>query len=306
MKTGFNATVLCHSKTEFICKGSSLTEVEPRQSELMTMELTYPRIIHSEFMTHRAFSRNAASSRAIPVEKMIKAVEEHPFVPIHWGAAQKGMQAYEEVNVKNKALCKFDWLGAAENAIVSARTLLSQGLHKQIANRLLEPWMWITVIATGNRSSWSNFFHLRCAADAEPHIQNIANQAKDAYLNSTPKVLRHRDSHLPLLSSSELSNPNYSPTDLKKISVGRCARVSYLTHDGVRDCSKDIELHDRLLSAGHWSPFEHVATVGITPDGSNKRYGNLGIPWVQYRKQFPTECVTDYLDNAERETNEMS
>ena len=252
-------------------------------NRLTTMELTYPRCVHSEFLTHRMFSRNAASSRAIPVEKMIEQVERDPFIPIHWGKAQKGMQAYEVLSPEDSVAARDEWLFAGCDAVWRVRQLLALGLHKQIANRLLEPWMWITVIATGNEGAWNNFFALRCHHEAEPHIQKIAEMAREVRSQSTPQKLSDGQWHLPLIGFA--GDELLSVEDQVKVSVGRNARISYLTHDGRRDVQADIDLHDRLLASKHFSPFEHVARSGQhTGDG-----GNLGYGWTQYRKTLKGE-----------------
>lgn len=255
-------------------------------NRLTTMELTYPRCVHSEFMTHRMFSRNAASSRAIPVEKMIEQVERDPFIPIHWGKAQKGMQAYEVLDEYGQFHSERMWLATRDATVHSVRYLLGLGLHKQIANRLLEPWMWITVIATGNEGAWNNFFALRCHHEAEPHIQKIAEMAREVRRQATPQKLSDGQWHLPLIGFE--GDELLSVEDQVKVSVGRCARVSYLTMNGVRDTLKDVELHDRLLASKHFSPFEHVAQHSYSwiPDDES---GNLGKGWTQYRKTLKGE-----------------
>lgn len=265
------------------------------------MELTYPRFVHAEFMTHRDFSRNAASSRAIPVSKMIEAIKTDPVIPVWWGKAQSGMQAKEEVDPKWREWCVDEWLAARDHAVTHVEKLVGMGLHKQIPNRILEPWMWITVIASATR--WSNFFALRVHPDAQPEIQKIAEMAYAVREASTPAELEPGEWHLPLVGP-EYGDDCYdgyrrNPVN-KAISVGRCARVSYLTHDGIRDPQKDIELHDRLKSQtpGHWSPFEHVATPTEDPHDGNRfqkevqerRSGNF-VGWKQYRKEFPNECL---------------
>lgn len=255
-------------------------------NRLTTMELTYPRFIHSEFMTHRMFSRNAASSRAIPVKKMIDQVMTDPVIPIHWGAAEKGMQAYKEISSHASSECRHTWLLARDNCVGAVEGMLKQGLHKQIANRLLEPWMWITVIATGNEGAWNNFFALRCHHEAEPHIQKIAEMAREVRSQSTPQKLSDGQWHLPLIGFE--GDELLSVEDQVKVSVGRCARVSYLTHDGIRDVQADIDLHDRLLASKHFSPFEHVACA----DAYSVQWGdcgNFGSGWCQYRKTLNGE-----------------
>jgi thymidylate synthase ThyX len=255
-------------------------------SRLTTLMMTYPRIIHSEHLRHRMFSFNAASSRAIPVEKFIKQVEEDPFVPIHWGAAQKGMQAYEVLDWEAAKRCECEWLLARRGAVRTVRDMLACGLHKQIANRLLEPWMWTTVICTGTDGAWNNFFALRCHPEAEPHIQKLAYMTRDVMRASWPKILEVGDWHLPLTGFP--GDEALSKDDLIKVSAGRCARVSYLTAEGTRDVSQDIALHDRLVSSKHFSPTEHQAMCGVE-DSFFSNGGNFGQGWIQYRKTLQGE-----------------
>lgn len=269
----FNAKILCDSINQ------------RTEARLTTMELTFPRIVLAEWNTHRAFSRNAASSRAIPVSKMIKDVKENPFIPIHWGKAQKGMQASEILDSENAAACEMDWIFHRDEAISRVESMLNHGLHKQIANRLLEPWMWVTVIATGNQGAWNNFFALRCHPDAEPHIQKIAYMARDERNKSKPKTILDGEWHLPLIGFP--GDEFMLIEDKIKVSVGRCARVSYLTHSGIRDVQADIELHDRLQTSKHFSPFEHVAKY--TNNVNTNLGGNFGKSWIQYRKTLKGE-----------------
>lgn len=254
-------------------------------NRLTTMELTFPRFVLAEFNTHRMFSRNAASSRAIPVEKMIEQVEKNPVIPIHWGKAQKGMQAYEQFTGVDANECVDRWLTARDYALGAAEGMLDQGLHKQIVNRILEPWMWITVIVTGNEGAWNNFFALRCHHEAEPHIQKIAGMAREVRSQSIPQKLSAGQWHLPLIGFE--GDELLSDEDKVKVSVGRCARVSYLTHLGTRDVQADIDLHDRLLASKHFSPFEHVAQ-SVHYSGPELE-GNFGEGWVQYRKTLKGE-----------------
>jgi thymidylate synthase ThyX len=254
----------------------------PQGHRLTTFICTYPRFIHSEIMTHREFSRNAASSRAIPIEKMIQRVIDNPVVPIHWGLNQKGMQAESVVDPQTAAQCQMYWLRARDEAVQYAKRLNSFGIHKQIVNRLLEPFMWMTTIIS--TTNMQNFFALRCHKDAEPHFQKLAYMMRDVYDSSNPRQCRYGDWHTPL-TGFEGDNV-LTPEELRKVSVGRCARVSYLTHDGKRDVSADLALFTRLEESRHLSPFEHVA---MCTDTHNK-YGNF-IGWKQMRKFIPNECV---------------
>ncbi len=262
-------------------------------TRLTTMELTYPRIIHSEFMTHRQFSRNAASSRAIPFDKMIANIQDDPFVPIEWGVNQPGMVAGGQHPEPGK--CRDVWLSALCAATARARQLHEMGIHKQTVNRIVEPWMWITVIATAVDHGWENFFKLRCAPDAEPHIQRIAYLARQQLDVRSPRHLREGGYHLPLIGFP--GDDTLSIAESVAVSVGRCARVSYLTHDGKRDVSADIKMYERLSTNGHWSPFEHVArpfipSSGLVYEVEATPNSNFGPCWVQHRKEFKNEYCT--------------
>jgi len=264
----------------------------PSGARLTTMEVRYPRFIHSEFMTHRVFSRNAASSRAIPIKKMIAAVREEPALPIAWGRNQSGMSARETVAPEVEALARSEWLRALADALAHAERLADAeiDLHKQLVNRLLEPFAWITVIVTA--TEWANFFTQRCHADAQPEIKHLAEAMLGAYAASRPVDVARGRWHLPLIQDDERDLPDDL---LCKLSVARCARVSYLTHDGRRDHEKDLELYERLLGGGangHWSPFEHVATPAL---GASDRSANF-VGWEQFRKRFPDEHAATFPD----------
>jgi len=274
-----------------------LDSVNPHNGiRLITSELTYPRFIHAEFMTHRMFSRNAASSRAIPSKKMIGMVKNDPAMPVYWGKNRSGMSSNEELQGDRLIMARDHWLSARDVMVGYAKDLtISMKLHKQIANRILEPWKYITVICTATQ--YSNFFALRDHKDAQPEIAHLARLWKMAQFNSIP---RERDWHIPYIQKDEQG----LPLEIRqKVSVARCARVSYLTHDGVRSIDKDLVLYQRLLTgggSGHWSPFEHVAmatdemeTRRNFADGTKKSQpiwcGNFQ-GWVQLRKMQRGEC----------------
>jgi thymidylate synthase ThyX len=240
---------------------------------LTTFVLTYHRMIHSEFMTHRMLSKNSSSSRAIPVEKMIKLVESLEVYPLHWGKNQKGMSAQKEVTESEIQEAKTIWQAAREDAIRHARHLVEIGIHKQVVNRLLEPFSAITVICSG--TEYQNFFEQRCHPDAQPEIQDLAYKMKSAYDASQPQQLSEGEWHLPLIKSEDMQEIS-DIHEVVKVAVGRCARVSYLNHDGVRNLDDDIKLHDRLLTSkpAHLSPFEHVA---IALPSSDKRANFRGF-----------------------------
>lgn len=258
---------------------------------LVTMELRYPRFIHSEFMTHRVFSRNASSSRAIPVAKMIEQVRNNPAMPIHWGKNQPGMQAREELQQPEKSLVYDLWWDAASLAAMTAEKMNAHGAHKQVVNRILEPFQWITVVVSA--TEWDNFFELRDHEDAEPNIQHLARLMKAAQAASTP-TLRQRNFddkdtsknwHLPYVTEDERFQHLFEPELLAKISTARCARVSYLKHDGsAPSIEDDLALFERLVGSRpmHASPTEHQAAVGMTDYEDDQVFKNFW-GWVQFR-----------------------
>lgn len=238
-KGGIKATVIADSISE---AGVRIT----------TMELEYHRYIHAECMTHRMFSRNAASSRAIPVAKMIELVEKAPATPIHWGKNQSGMQAKEELDQITAEGAKEHWRIGSLNATHIANSMSMIGAHKQIVNRLLEPFQMMKVVVTA--TEWDNFFWLRDDEAAQPEIQELARCMKKAMDGSKPVLLKAGQWHLPYADGIE---------DLDtalKFSVARCAAVSY--RNDTMTIEKAEKIWDMLLSGGkvHASPFEHQAT----------------------------------------------
>lgn len=269
-----------------------LDSISPAGARLTTMELRYPRFIHSELLTHRVLSRNSSSSRAIPIAKMIAAVREDPALPVWWGRNQSGMQAFAQIDADARAAAEAEWRSALADALRHAERLAQKDidLHKQLVNRLLEPFAWITVIVTA--TEWANFFTQRTHEDAQPELKHLAEMMLAAYRAGVPRPVALGRWHLPLILDDERQLPEET---LAKISVARCARVSYLTHEGRRDHAKDLELYERLLGGGangHWSPFEHVATPLADPVASS---GNF-VGWEQYRKRFAQENVTTFPD----------
>ena len=292
--------------------------ISPDGIRLTTFQLRYPRFIHAELMTHRVFSRNASSSRAIPVERMIEDLRRDPAMPIYWGSNKPGMQAGDEIEggslTSPKSVCQFSWLNAMEVMIDHARVMIGHGLHKQIANRILEPWAHINVVVTA--TDWNNFYALRRHEDAQPEIKVLADAMWEEMRLTTPHELQPGEWHLPYVTKEDWSTSHYLAKknritrdepmcdelvkDLKKVSVARCARVSYLTHDGRQTTvEEDLQLYDRLVGSMplHASPAEHQATPDIIykvrPDGSKvwnnpRLHGNLN-GWIQYRKTLPGE-----------------
>src|SRR4051794_25900622 len=175
--------------------------VGPNGARITTFQLRYPRMVHAEFLTHRAISRNASSTRAIPTAKMIEWIEQDPAMPVYWGKNQKGMQATEELPPETISESEWVWLHARDVAIRGAKSLMAKGVHKQIASRILEPWAHINVVATA--TDWSNFFALRCHKAAMPEIQKLAVMMARAYRDSKPRQLWSGEYHLPYVEDFE-------------------------------------------------------------------------------------------------------
>ncbi|MBV9232475.1 MAG: FAD-dependent thymidylate synthase [Candidatus Eremiobacteraeota bacterium] len=226
------------------------------------------------FIVHN--SRNSASSRAVPTTKLIERVEREPALPLEWGRNKAGMSASDVLSDGEAAAAMRVWLSARDDAVRHARRLLDLKVHKQELNRILEPFLWHTVIVTA--TEWQNFFELRSAANAQPEIRAAAIAMREAMASSRPRGVRHGEWHTPLLQPDEAE---LALEDRKRISAARCARVSYLTHDGKRELEKDLQLCDRLREDRHLSPFEHVAT----PAADEHCHANFR-GWIQMRAEI--------------------
>jgi thymidylate synthase ThyX len=289
----------------------------PAGHRLTTLEATFPRFVLAEFNTHRVFSRNSASSRAIPIAKQLRRVLEDPYVPIEFGANQPGMQAGAALIGAKRETAEQEWLRARDDAVRRVLGLVAEpgafprdadlsedlgrveeairertqpaewlNVHKQVANRLLEPFMWHTVIVTA--TEWENFWNLRCHPDAQPEIRLVAERMRAASEASDPVELGRGEWHLPLIRPEDREEVA-STRDLIKVSAGRCARVSYLTHAGKRDLSADVELHDRLLTSGHMSPLEHPARPLDEAELREGEWNGNFRGWCSYRKEIAGE-----------------
>jgi hypothetical protein len=267
--------------------------VGPNGVRLTTMTLMYPRMIHAEYMTHRAFSRNASSSRAIPVKKLINMAVEDPAFFSEVRLNEPGMQG--QVLADPETLTKFhdEWLQlmrlSAEFAKRWAAPVSEGGynIHKQHVNRVMEPWHHIKVVHTA--TEWDNFFRLRRHPAAEPTMAAVAEAMYVAREASTPAIMVPGEWHLPFIRM--LDRVDHDLDELIKISTARCARVSYMRHDGTpAPVSEDLQLHARLVErdAGsddpvHMSPAEHQAQCLPKLGTAEKWSGNLR-GWHQYRK----------------------
>lgn len=282
---------------------------------LTTLLLTYPRCIHAEFMTHRVFSRNAASSRAIPVARLIQDVLDHPFIPLHWGLNQPGMQGTSEshplvwIEERNGYIAesgywfdaKHHWLATRDLVVEQARKFVAAGYHKQIINRMLEPWAHIKVLVTADQ--WSNFLALRDHPAAEPHIQLLAKEIRKELDKPPMQFLVPGQWHLPWVTMDDWMkfDPGIRPhADLIKLSIARNAHTSYQTVDGKEmTFHKAQEVADNLLASEplHASPAEHIAYADrLITTTANQQWesglsGNFMPGFVQYRKTLANECL---------------
>lgn len=231
-----------------------------KQIRITTFELEYPRMIHSEFLTHRQFSRNAASSRARTVSSVLEQILSDPAMPVHWGKNQSGMQAKEELDEESANEVKELWRAASRAAVDFAKKMQEKNAHKQIINRILEPAQMIKVVMT--TTEIENFFYLRNHPDAQPEIQELAKVMKEALDKSTPIILGRGEWHVPYFLNGFWvpGNTDYSIEDAISISASCCAQVSYRTLD--QSLEKASQIYDRLVGMKpvHASPFEHQAT----------------------------------------------
>jgi len=245
--------------------------VSPSGARLTTIEVRMHRFVLAELNTHRAFSRNSASSRAVPVAKQIERVREDPAMPIEFGARQAGMQAGPPLTGDDLAAARAVWLQARDAAVTAAEELARLGVHKQVTNRLLEPFLWHTVIVTA--TDWDGFWAQRCSPLSQPEIREAADAMRAAFDASQPRPCPDGAWHLPYIADSDRSDAHGDDDVLRRVSAARCARVSYLTHDGRRDLDADLGLFDRLVHSDppHASPLEHVATPSAAVQIGNLR-----------------------------------
>jgi len=278
-------------------------------TRLTTFELEYPRYIHAEIMTHRVFSRNAQSSRAVPVEKQLERIRNSPVVPIEWGKNKSGMSSDSILDLTKQSLAEAVWKYGAKFACWISESLAKIGLHKQFANRGTEPYSTIKVVITA--TEWDNFFWLRYDTEAaQPEIVELARIMKEAMDYNSPEKLSHGEWHVPYVNTSRNDagvriyyDENINEISLEealKISASCCAQVSYRKLDSSKD--KAIEIYERLFSGPkpHLSPTEHQATpisdtdpvgwpAGVTHiDRDGILWSANFKDWIQYRQVLDT------------------
>lgn len=301
--------------------------ISERHHRITTWVLTYPRFIHAEVMTHRVLSRNAASSRAIPVAKQIERIEKDPAMPVEWGLNKAGMQASEVLTPEEEKLARDLWLEGCRSVLDVTRRLAALKVHKQIVNRIAEAYSHMTMVCTA--TEWANFFTLRHHHMAQPEFRVLAELMAPVFRQSVPKLLLPGQWHLPFITWDD-EVQGLDLLTLIKCSAARCARTSYLTHDGKSPViADDLGLYDRLVTRQlldtdpdpvHASPVEHQATpffqvldnqpVVPTPILLHPR-SNWGYPfdtkwedpepwsanfrgWFQYRQAVPRQNATTF------------
>jgi thymidylate synthase ThyX len=243
--------------------------VAPGCPRLTSLKVRFPHIILPQVLTHRVFSRNTSSSRAIPVARLIADVERDPFIPREWRySADRGMQPGEVMSKHDSRLALFCWKNAMERAMIEAGALAVIGASKEHSNRALEPYAHVSMIITA--TEWGNFLKLRLDSHSQIEIRDLAEAIRDAMAASAPKAVRVGDWHMP-----------YGDSNDRMQSAACCARISYDSHDGGKATPKaNLRLADGLMADGHWSPFEHQCCAGINP----AHRGNFAGNWMQQRK----------------------
>lgn len=266
-----SAKVICDSKFQ--------------NTRLTTLEIELHRFILPEFNTHRTLSRNFQSSRAVPIKQMIEQVRNDPAMPVHWGKNQPGMVAESEFDKDEALQVKASWLLSALSAARHAEEMLDLGAHKQIVNRILEPFMWTKGVVTGTQKAWGAFLALRAHKDAQPEIQALAFKIQEALEDSQPEILTEGDWHLPYIEEGG----GYSVEEAIKVSASCCAQVSYRRLDESLEKAHKIYEMLNLPENGcypenppHFSPTEHIAKAGYFGEVCS---GNFNTPhFYQYRK----------------------
>ena len=309
-ETNITAKVICDS-------------VSPDGVRITTLEIEYPRFIHGEFMTHRSLSKNSSSSRAIPIQKMLDQIESNMALPIYWGKNKSGMQAVEEVSKFDEVKSVLNWERSFSYTKERVLDMVDVGLHKQVPNRLTEPFQMMKVVVTG--TDWDNFFNLRIHPDAQPEICMLAYKIYKAMGESEPVKLKVRDWHLPYVNigwngSGDITyfNENFEVIDLEdaiKISASCCAQVSYRNTD--MSLEKADKIFNMLIKSDvlHASCFEHLATpirsqeglingwdFGITHQNKSGQLfsGNLR-GWISYRQQLQDNTCYSFDFNKRME-----
>lgn len=291
-----SSKVICHSRA-------------PNGEELITLEIEMHRFVLPEFNTHRVCSRNFQSSRAVPTQKLLDQIKSVPAMPVFWGANQSGMIADNELPEDIRQLCENIWKEAAQSAARYATQLHNLNCHKQIVNRLLEPFMWTKGVVTATREAYEGFFLLRSHYAAQPEIKALSDAMKASIEGSTPNDLSYGGYHLPYVDNDLILNihgKRRNISNLVKVSTSCNAQVSYRVLDD--SLEKAVKIYEMLNlpkngvypeDPPHFSPTEHVAKVVKDYEYEEFMGGNFatGTFW-QYRKSLESGTEELFLEVA--------
>ena len=259
--------------------------LSPQGHRITTMKITFPRFILAEMNTHRVFSRNSASSRAIPFNKMVKMVEENPFIPIAWQKDHKGMQGSKYQNDFENAQSKLNWNLARLQAMSQATQLHENGVTKQLCNRLLEPFMWHTVIVTA--TEWENFFNLRCpqyVISWYPENRPEATEPTEATFRSRKDAIKATKGNCYSIDDFSWFYSNESQADI------HIQAIAELMWDAYNESTP------KQLQAGEWHiPFgdnmRSEDIVNLTTKLSNKTHGDTGTAIIRKVQIATARCA---------------
>lgn len=299
-----------------------LDSVSIQGHRLSTIHVHMPRMILAEMNTHRALSKNTRSTRAVPTKVLIEEVRTNPYIPLLWLKNRPGMQGGDLMTEREAAVCECDWRHGARQAAALAHDLFDNGLHKQWAGRPLEPYMWVDTLLSG--TEWANFMALRDHGDAQPEFQLIAQRIRDCLDDSTPRILKPGQWHLPYVDlygdlsdggiqdqiiNAVCGTGGVGPREIDmcidlatEISAARCARISVKPFDGEDTIEAELARFTKLVLAHpvHASPTEHQATpdewIEVSEVASGwehpELHGNF-IGWIQHRKLIPFNTITE-------------
>lgn len=274
------------------------SSVSEHGNRIDTFVVTCPVYVWYELLTHRLFSRNCSSTRAVPTTKLRKQVLDSPAIPSILTQYQKGMAANEVLSSDAYQLALKEYEDVLAASIQAHSNLESLGVSKQDSNILLLPFIHFQGVVTS--TEWNNFFNLRCNKNSRPDMRLLAESMYRNYNEASPELVKKGEYHLPFLTEDELTLPL---EDKLSISSARCARVSYYLNIGEENqvksnLEKDLERTKSLIENGHWSPLEHPATpLPVSSKGKNYMVGNF-VGWMPYRKEFLDESGGD-LENVE-------
>jgi hypothetical protein len=305
-KEGISAKVIQHSKSSYTGK------------ELITFEIEYPRFILAEVNTHCMLEKNSASSRAVPIKTQCELIRNNPAMPVHWGKNQAGMVAEQELDDLTIEYAVEGWKSAMIGAVMDVEYLEKLGVHKQIANRISEPWQRMKTVISG--TEWANFFYLRNHPDAQPEFQELARVMQEAMQQSKPMELVAGEWHVPYVERERniyggalayfTNGVQLSPTDARIVSASCCAQVSYRKNDDTLEKARQVFERLNIGSSdkpAHASPTTHQGTpikydtIDLMnpmywPDGishmsrNGKLWSGKFQDFIQYRKLIPNEA----------------